>query len=109
MKNDTKKQKDGFFIALLAPLATSLVQPVISSVVKGLSGRGVRRAGKGHMDKFLVPLHPLNNMKIANYFKYEPRFNGVSSRNNLPRIKDGAYVINLDDKNSKGAQWVSFY
>ena len=48
-------------------------------------------------------------MKIANYFKYEPRFNGVSSRNNLPRIKDGAYVINLDDKNSKGAQWVSFY
>ena len=48
-------------------------------------------------------------MKIANYFKHEPRFNGVSSRNNLPRIKDGAYVINLDDKNSKGAQWVSFY
>ena len=48
-------------------------------------------------------------MKIANYFKREPRFNGVSSRNNLPRIKDGAYVINLDDKNSKGAQWVSFY
>ena len=51
MKNDTKKEKDGFFLALLAPLATSLVQPVISSVVKGLSGRGVRRAGKGHMDE----------------------------------------------------------
>ena len=51
MKNDTKKQKDGFFWALLAPLATSLVQPVISSVVKGLSERGVRTAGKGHMDE----------------------------------------------------------
>ena len=27
------------------------VQPVISSVVKGISGRGVRRAGKGYMGK----------------------------------------------------------
>ena len=27
---------------------------------------------------------------------------------NLPSIKDGAYVINLDDKNSKRTHWVSF-
>ena len=33
--------------ALLAPFAASLVQPVSSSVVKGISGRGVRRAGTG--------------------------------------------------------------
>ena len=32
------------------------------------------------------------------YYKNEPRFNGVFSRNNLPeKIKDGAYIINLDD------------
>ena len=48
--------------------------------------------------KCLVPLHPLSNIKITNYFNYEPRFYDVLSRNNLPRIKDGAYVINLDDK-----------
>ena len=35
--------------------------------------------------------------------------NGVFSRNYLPRIKDEAYVINLDDKNSKGAHWVSLF
>ena len=29
------------------------------------------------------------------------------SRNSLPRIKDGAYVINLNDKKSKGAHWIS--
>ena len=29
------------------------------------------------------------------------------SRDNLPRIKDGAYVININDNKSKGAQWVS--
>ena len=31
------------------------------------------------------------------------------SRNNLRRIKDRAYVINLDDKNSKGTHWVSLF
>ena len=30
-----------------------------------------------------------------------PRFYGVFSKENLPRIIDGAYVINLDDKQSK--------
>ena len=41
-------------------------------------------------------------MEFANYFKCEPRFNGVFSGNNLLGVKDGAYVVNLDDKNSKG-------
>ena len=41
-------------------------------------------------------------MEFANYFKCEPRFNGVFSGNNLLRVKDGAYVVNRDDKNSKG-------
>ena len=35
------------------------------------------------------------------------RFKDVFSRKSLPRTKDGAYVINLDDKNSKGTHWVS--
>ena len=51
----------------------------------------------------------MNNVEITNYFKYEVRINGVFSRNNLPRIKDGAYVINLDDRNSKGTHWVSLF
>ena len=49
VKDEIKKQEGGFLGALLAPLAASLVQPVISSVVKGTSGRGVRRAGRGYM------------------------------------------------------------
>ena len=46
-----KKQKGGFFRALLASLAASLVQSVIYPVVKGISRRGFRRAGKGYMNK----------------------------------------------------------
>ena len=47
---------------------------------------------------FLIPPHPLPNFEIEKYYKNEPRFNGVFSRKNLPKkIKDGAYVINLDE------------
>ena len=35
------------------------------------------------------------------------KFNGASPRENLPRLKGGGYVINLDDKQSKGTYWVS--
>ena len=38
-KNWIKKQEGRFLCALLAPLNASLVQPVICSVVKGISGR----------------------------------------------------------------------
>ena len=47
VKHEIKKQECGFLGALLAPLAASVVQPVISSVVKGISQRGVIRAGGG--------------------------------------------------------------
>ena len=45
------KQEGGFLLVMLAPLGALIVQPVISSVVKDNSRRGVRRAGIGYMDK----------------------------------------------------------
>ena len=50
-KHEIKKQEGGFLGALLAPLVASLVRPVIFSAVKCIRGRGVRRAGRGYMDK----------------------------------------------------------
>ena len=44
-------ENSGVFGALLAPLATSLVQPIISSIVKGISGRVVRTAVRGYMNE----------------------------------------------------------
>ena len=47
--------------------------------------------------RVLIPPHPLTNFDIQKYYKNEPIFNCVFSRNNfLKKIKDGAYVINLD-------------
>ena len=51
VKYGIKKLQGGFPGALLAPLATSLVQPMISSVVKSKSGKGVRRAGRRYVNK----------------------------------------------------------
>ena len=44
------------------------------------------------------------------YYQNEPRFNGVYSRDNLPdKIKDGAYVINLDEYSDIGTHWIALY
>ena len=42
---------------------------------------------------------PMMNLDLMDFF----------SRNNLPTTKDEVYVINLDDKNSKGTQWFSLF
>lgn len=46
---------------------------------------------------------------ILKHFNCKPRFNGVYARDNLPRVKDGAHVINLYDKQSKGKHWLSLF
>ena len=50
VEHEIKKQEGKFPGALLATLVTLLVQPVISSVVKTISGRWVRRAGRRYID-----------------------------------------------------------
>ena len=56
-----------------------------------------------------MPPHPLTNLEIKKYYKNEPRFNGVYSRDNLSKIKDGAYVINLDEYSDIGTHWIALY
>ena len=57
-----------------------------------------------------MPPHPLTNFEIQKYYKNEPRFKEVFSRNNLPKkIKDGAYVINLDEYANVGTHWIALF
>ena len=58
---------------------------------------------------FLMPPHPLTNFEIQKYYQNEPKFYGVYSRNNLPKIKDGTYVINLGEFKSIGTNWIALY
>ena len=67
-----------------------------------------------------LPAHPLTNFEIQECYQNEPRFNGVFSRDNLPNnnirpkglgsaVKNGAYVINLDEYHDIGTHWVALY
>ena len=58
----------------------------------------------------MTPPHPLTNFEIQEYYQNETRFNGVFSRDNLPHsIKNGAYVINLDEYHDIGTHWIALY
>ena len=59
---------------------------------------------------FLILLYSLTNFEIHKYYKNEPRFNGVFSRNNLlKKTKDGAYIINLDEYTNLGTHWIALF
>ena len=115
-----KEQKGGFLSMLLGTLGASLLGDLLT---KHLSGKGIVKAGEGTMragygssirKKALIPgnssPHPLTNFEIKEYYENEPRFNGVYSRDNLPKtIKNGAYVINLDEYADVGTLWIALY
>ena len=49
----------------------------------------------------------LTKFEIQKYYQNKPKLNGVYFRNNLPKIKDVAYVINLDEYKSIRTHWIS--
>ena len=86
IENETKEQR-GFLSMLLGNLGASLFGNLLTG--KGImrAGDGIVRAGSGSKKNklnSLLPFHPLTNIEISEYYKNEPRFNGVYSRNNLP-------------------------
>ena len=48
-----------------------------------------------------MPPHPLTNFEIQKYCKNETRFNGV--------LKDGTYVITLDEHTNVGTHWIALF
>ena len=56
-----------------------------------------------------MPPHPWTNFEIQKYYQNEPKLNCVYPRNNLSKIKDGAYIINLDKYESIGTHQIVLY
>ena len=119
IKNDIRNQSGNRIGMILGTLGASLLGNLLSG--RGLyrsghevttSGHGIASSGHGNKEEIeneeaLMPPHPLTNIDIINYYKNEPRFNGVYSRDNLPKIKNGAYVINLDECKNTGTNWIA--
>ena len=102
IKNETKEQRGGFLSMLLGTLGASLLGNLLTGG-KGImrAGNGIVCAGSGSKKK---------KPKFSEYYKNEPRFNGIYSRNHLPnKIKKGAYIINLDEYENTGTHWVSLF
>ena len=53
--------------------------------------------------------HPVRNFETQTYYQSKSQFNGVSSRISSMKIKDGLYVINLDEFKSIGTHWIALY
>ena len=70
------------------------------------------RAGKdiiGSVQDFQVPPHPLTNFEKQKYYQNELKLNGAYSKNNLPKLKDRAYVISLAEFKSIGNHSIALY
>ena len=53
--------------------------------------------------------HPLKIFEIQKYYQNQTKLNGVYSRNNLFKLKNGVYAVNLDECKSIGTQWIALY
>ena len=59
-----------------------------------------------------MPPHPLINFEIQKYYRKSLNFTvfkGIYSRNSSSKIKDRAYIINLDQYESIGTHWSALY
>ena len=54
-----------------------------------------------------MPPHPLINFEMGKYYQKKRNFNGVYSRNNLSKIKDGTYIINVDEYELLETHWIA--
>ena len=107
IQNEAKEQKGGFLSMLFGTLGASLLGNILPGKGMNRVGEGIVRADYGNKNVrktttkkqkgFLMLPHPLTNFEIQKYYHNQAKFNGVYSRGNLPKIKDGAYVINLDE------------
>ena len=56
-----------------------------------------------------MPPLSLTNFEIQKYDQNYPKFSGVYSKSNLLIIKNGLYIINLDEFKSIETHWIALY
>ena len=73
-----------------------------------LAGKGVIRAIDGVIRAGERVIQQVRIVS-ATSFQNEPKFNGFYSRHNFSKIKDGTYVLNLDEYESIRTHWLASY
>ena len=85
---------------LLGTLGASLIGSLLTDKGIHREGKGIVRAGYGNEMDFII---------MQKYYQNEPRFYVVYSRDNPPKIKDRAYIINLAEYSDIGTHWVALH
>ena len=92
IENETKEQRGGFLSMLLGTLGASLLgnlltggkgmmragEEIVTASEESAASRAKAEGAKKSLNS-LLPFHPLTNIEINEYYKNEPRFNGVYS------------------------------
>ena len=66
------------------------------------SGEETIRAGEG-------TIRVSQDFEIQKYYQNDPKFNDAYSRNDLPKTKDGAYILNLCEYKSIATHWIALH
>ena len=87
IENETKEQRRGFLSMFLGTLGASLLGNLLTGKGMMRAGEGIVKTGEGAKTKtkFAVTFSSFNKHRNNEYYINEPRFNGVYSRNNLPK------------------------
>ena len=113
IENESKEQKRRFLGMLLGTLGATTLGSVLAGKVFVRASEGTIRSGEGTIragtGTIKAGLEFQCHLIIWLILKYKPKFNGVYLRNNLPKIKDPAYVINFDDWKSIGIHWIALH
>ena len=72
-----------------------------------IPGRGVIRAGEGVIQTGKGTIRA--GQETKKYYENKSKFNGVYSRNKLPKINDGAYITNIHEYESIGIHSIAVY
>ena len=104
IQNEVEEGKGGFLSTLLGALGASLLENLLTDKDTIRSGEGTITAGYGSKRSLIKDL----NFEIQKYYQNNTKFNGVYSRDNLhDKIKDGTYVIILDEYSDNRAHWIA--
>ena len=89
---------------ILGTLGATLLRNLLIGRVTIIAGEETIRSGENFyvVPSFIQFWNTKDLQKNAKFYV-------VYSRNNLPKVKGGAYIINLDEYESIGIHWIALY
>ena len=104
---EIKKKYDKINSQNESGIFTSLLIPLIGSMIPSLMGKGCKDNFFEELDN--LDNYPMSNTKIDEILKRDKNYIGTYSKDNVPLLKNNqSTIINLQDSDKKCIHWVSY-